>query len=83
MQLRIQPRQKRRSAGSKRHPGRLFFGYFLLRKNAPAFSAFTTSMWLGEAKESISPAGARTGIKIIVALATQQLIPIRKKLGDA
>ncbi len=28
--------------------GRLFFGYFLLRKISPAFSAFTTSMWLGE-----------------------------------
>ncbi len=30
--------------------GRLFFGYFLLWKNAPAFSTFTTSMWFGEAK---------------------------------
>jgi hypothetical protein len=25
-----QPRSKARSAGKKRHPGRLFFGYFLL-----------------------------------------------------
>ncbi|MEQ1484207.1 hypothetical protein [Methyloglobulus sp.] len=36
----------------------------------PAFSAFTTSMWLGEAKESVSPVGARTHIQITVALVT-------------
>ncbi len=44
----------------KRQPGRLFFGYFLLQKIAPAFPAFATSMWLGEAKESFAPSGART-----------------------
>jgi hypothetical protein len=59
-----------RSAGSKRHPGRLFFGYFLLQKIAPAFSAFSTSMYFGEAKESIPSVGTRTRIQTIVALAT-------------
>jgi len=31
--------------------GRLFFGYFLLRKIAPAFSAFTTSCGLAKQKK--------------------------------
>jgi hypothetical protein len=50
--------------------GRISFGYLSLRKIAPAFSAFTTSMWLVRTKKSISSVGTRTHIKIIVALAT-------------
>jgi len=59
----VNPVQKLRRAGPSRHPGRPFFGYFLLWKNAPAFSTFTTSMWFGEAKESIAVVGPRTDIK--------------------
>jgi hypothetical protein len=41
-------------------------------------SPFLWILSFGEAKESISPAGARTGFKIIVAEATQRLNLIRK-----
>jgi len=49
--------QKNQGAQDKAATGRLFFGYFLFdcmdaggrQKTAPAFSAFTTSVWLSNA----------------------------------
>jgi hypothetical protein len=58
VQTPIKPTERRKQAAS----GGFLLDTFLLQKIAPAFSAFATSMGLGEAKESISPVGARTHI---------------------
>jgi len=52
-----QPRSKARSAGSKRHPGGFFFGYFLLAEHKFAWSEFEQPIgW---------PAGRKPGMVFV------------------
>ena len=58
--------EERRKQGAFGSP---FLWILTFAENCSCTTAFTTSLWLGEAKESIPSASAGTGIQSIVAVA--------------
>ena len=58
--------EERRKQGAFGSP---FLWILTFAENCSCTTAFTTSLWLGEAKESIPSASAGTGIQSIIAVA--------------